>query len=356
MEDELPTFVDSTMLTCARGCLQKFYNEFVLGLRPARVSIDLHAGGVFASTIEAVHRLVWEQELPFPEALIRAHGVFLREWGDFPTEEKDLKNPSRMWDCVEEYFRVFPPAMDHCKPFMMEGTVTSEFSFAIPLEPAIERANWTSGTTAWPRHPVTGEPFLYSGRADMLGSYKNRIAIRDEKTASKLDSNWSEKWDLRAQFMGYCWAAQQGGLDCDTVIVRGVIPYKAQRPKIVEAIKFFPRWQIDRWVSTTRATLWRIVDAWHNDDWEFNLGDTCTQYGNCPFMPLCTIPDEQRENWRSTYTVRRWNPLNRNPLDLSPSSSAAKTAPNGSPSTSTPAPVPTTGSSTPVTDAASTVG
>lgn len=309
----LPPIVDATMLTCARSCMQRFYNEFVLGLRPAHISIDLHAGGVTASTIEAVHRGVWEQGLPFDDALARGHGVFIREWGDFPTSDDDLKTPARMWEAIEEYFHLYPPLMDHCQPYWVNGKATSEFSFAIPLD-----------LPGWPLHPVSGDPFIYTGRADMLGTYKGRPCIRDEKTGSKLDRNWSEKWDLRAQFQGYCWAAQHGGIDCDTVIVRGIIPYKKQIPRCPEAIKFYPRWQIDRWFETTRRTLCQIVQAWKEGYWEYNLGDSCTQFGSCSFMSLCTIPEEQRENWRSNYAVRRWNPLDRNPIK------SAEPVPSGS--------------------------
>jgi hypothetical protein len=303
MEAILPSIVDSTMLTAARGCLQKYYNEFVLGLRPARLSLDLHAGGVFASTIETIHREVWDKGEPFQVALARGHGTFIQQWGDFPTEDTDLKTPGRMWECVEKYFKLYPPSMDHVQPFYINGRATSEFSFAIPLD-----------LPGFPLHPITFEPFIYTGRADLLGTYKTRICIRDEKTGSKVESNWSEKWDLRAQFQGYCWAAQHSGLDCDTVIIRGIIPYKTKEPAILEAVKFYPRWQIDRWLDETRRTICDIVAAWNEGHWRFNLGDTCTQYGNCPFMPLCTIPDEQRDNWRSNYRVKRWNPLERNPI------------------------------------------
>ena len=41
----LPGYIDATMTTCFRSCPRKFYDEFVLGLRPPGLSIDLHAGG-----------------------------------------------------------------------------------------------------------------------------------------------------------------------------------------------------------------------------------------------------------------------------------------------------------------------
>lgn len=326
-DPELPIFVDSTMLSCARSCLQKFYNEFVLGLRPGRKSIDLHAGAVFASTLEHFHRSVWDQGKPQDEAIARAHLHFIQEWGDFQSEKETPKTPDNMWDALVDYIYTYPPLMDHVQPYRVDGKSTCEFTFAIPL-----------ALPGFPLHPVTNEPFIYCGRADLLGSYKGRVCIRDEKTTNRLDSNWTEKWDLRAQFMGYCWAAQQGGLDCDTVVIRGIIIYKEKKPRQVEAIKFYPKWQIDRWLEVTRRTLIEIVSAWKEGYWQYNLGDACTQYGNCAFLPLCTIPPDQREVWTSNYLVSRWNPLLRDPVattaltgpETAPSPDAATTQPESS--------------------------
>mgnify|MGYP001602316755 CR=1 FL=1 len=88
------------------------------------------------------------------------------------------------------------------------------------------------------------------------------------------------------------------------------------------------------------APLWRLTRCWQEDYWDFNLGTSCTNYGGCKFVDRCTSKDPNSFN--SSYVVKRWNPLNRNPISvplagrplaeivaggvpLSPSSAAART-------------------------------
>jgi hypothetical protein len=103
----LQPYIDSTMITCFRSCPRKFYNEFVLGLRPPGISIDLHAGGVFASAVEEVYRQIWEQDKPLDLALMLAQAKFFTEWGDVeaPEWKRTAKTKDRMWEAVESYFQ-----------------------------------------------------------------------------------------------------------------------------------------------------------------------------------------------------------------------------------------------------------
>jgi len=288
------------MMTCFRSCPQKYYKEFILGLRPATTSIDLHAGAVFSSTLERFYREVWEGGAPDGVALGRAHQTFMREWGDFTMPAKDTpKTPENMWEAVCDYIRTYPPHTDHVRPYFIDTRPTFEFSFAIPLE-----------APEFPRHP-SGDPFVYCGRADLLGQYKGLPVIRDEKTAGRLETNWAEKWDLRAQFLGYCWAARQSGLPVDTVIVRGIIITKTLIRQ-VEAIKIYSDHLIDLWYKQLVRDMHRLRRCWDDGWWDFNLGDTCTAYGSCAFLPMCQSAHPER--WASNYVVKRWNPLDRNPV------------------------------------------
>jgi len=93
----------------------------------------------------------------------------------------------------------------------------------------------------------------------------------------------------------------------------------------VEAVKIYPQTLIDRWAEQLRRDLLRIRDSWIEGYWDYNLGDTCTSYSHCPFIPLCSSASPS--NWYDLFEVKRWNPLNRNP------STAVKTAPTGNPTT-----------------------
>lgn len=296
----LPSHIDSTMISCFRTCPRKFYHEFILGLRPAETSIDLHAGSCFATALEAVYTAFHADKLPLEVALSKGRAAFFVSWGDFeiPTWKKTTKTSDHVWLAVEDYFKTYPPITDHIQPYMERNKPTTEYSFSIPLE------------DGFPLHPVSGDPFLYSGRFDMLGQYQGRPLPRDEKTAGKLESNWAEKWDLRGQFIGYVWACQQGGLDVDSCAVRGVILTKEIQQ--VEAIKVYSNDLISRWYDQLRRDVRRLAACWREGYFDFNFAESCTMYGNCAFMVPCTSATP--ENWYQQYVVRRWNPVLKNPI------------------------------------------
>lgn len=297
----LPAYIDSTMLSTFRACPQKFFVEFGLGLRPAETSIDLHAGACFSATLERFYQEHYFNGCDTTTALARAYATFTSDWGDFIIrKEKHPKTPENMWAAVESYIDKYPPGFDTVQPYFTSGVPSFEFSFAIPLD-----------FPDFPVHPVSGDPFIYTGRFDMFGRWNGLPAVRDEKTAQRLESNWAEKWDLRSQFLGYCWALQHSGIPCHTVVVRGVI-ITSKEIRQVEAIKQYPQFLIDRWFTQLRRDLIRLVDCHRAGHWDYNLGDSCTAYSHCPFMPLCSSPHP--ENWYSGYKVQRWNPLLRNPI------------------------------------------
>lgn len=308
----LPLNVDATIVNTFRSCPMRMYNEFVLGLRPKAKSIHLHAGGCFSKGIEATGRNLHEQKKPLAESLKLAHLDFAKEWGTVEVPDEEAKSYVKVWNAVEQYFVEYPPISDRVQPLFVTGQSTFEHSFAIPLEPCSDKPWGESGVDpCFPFHP-NGGPFLYSGRFDMLGLLDGKIpCVRDEKTASQQEHYWSDKWNLRSQFMGYVWACQQHGLSLDTVIVRGVILTKKSPPRFPQAIKTYSKLQIDRWYEQLRRDLWRIRRAWDEGYWDYNFGETCTNYGLCPYMTMCL--SRNPENWHSDFKIERWNPVAANP-------------------------------------------
>jgi len=322
------------MMTAFASCAKKFHTEFVLGLRPPTPSVDLHAGICSAKAIEIVQRGVWHEGLPFHEALMRGHAAFVCEWGDFQAEKETSKTLDNTWSAIELYFATFPPERDHVQPYYdVKGRSTNEFSFAIPLEPAIpyeryaSRGSWANDPTeacSWhadghhyfPLHPVTREPFLWCGRFDLLGILHGKHpCVRDEKTSGRLMGNWADSWNLRRQFLGYHWACHSLGIPVEYTVARGIIirspTAKAGKGnEIVEAQKPYSRQLIAKWHEQTRRDLWRMVKCWEEEYWDFNLGEACTQYGLCPFMDLCE--SHLPENFYDNFIVHRWSPIKEN--------------------------------------------
>lgn len=330
MTPELPLNIDSTMISCFRSCPKKFYEEFVLGLRPSAVSIDLHAGACFASALENVYRGVYTEKLDQNRALLRAFALYMDQWGDPEITKDTPKSRERVWEAVEEYFRTWGVLTDPVQPYILaSGEPSYEFTFAIPLEPANALFHFETGASgnplvreghavkvkadesnSFPQHP-SGTPFFYSGRLDMLGRWGEKIVCRDEKTTTSIGASWESQWDLRSQFMGYVWACQQSGLDVDTVCVRGVGILKTKFT-MVDAFKSFPKHKIDRWYEQLRRDLWRIRRCWDEGYWDYNFADACSSYGGCVFREICGSPEPDR--WRKSFTVRRWNPTVKNPV------------------------------------------
>lgn len=305
-EAVLPSYIDSTMLTCFRACHRKFQWEFIYGLRPGQKSIDLHAGGCFASAIERVYKEVWTRGRPLDEALRIAHLAYLLEWGDFEIPElyKGSKTLDHMWWCVETYFEKWHPKTDHIQPYFdAKGNPTFETTFAIPLD-----------FPGFPKHPVSGDPFIYSGRTDALGTFLGRPIIRDEKSGA-ITAGWSAKWDMRAQFIGYIWAHNILGVKVDTVAVRGINPLKTE-VKTEEAIKQYSDLIVDRWFEQLRRDLIKLVECWNSGYFDYDFGDACTAFNKlCTFADLCRMQEETIPNFMPTYRVVRWNPLKVNPVE-----------------------------------------
>lgn len=298
---QLPQHIDSTMTSCFRSCPRKFYDEFVLGLRPPGLSIDLHAGGAFAHTLDVVRRETFLSGRSLQEALLRGHAAFQIYWGDFeiPDGKKTTTRPERVWEAVESYFAMYPPLSDHIQPYFVDGKPTFEFTFAIPLE-TIDPAK------PWPLHPVTGDPFLYSGRFDLLGEYMGLPIVCDDKTSGTGHyANWSEKWDLRGQFIGYTWAAKELGIPADSCAVRG-IGILMRSIEHAEAIKPYSDDLRAKWLEQLRRDLWRIVKMWNDNYFDYNFAESCTAYGNCIFSTACQSSNP--DAWLSNFEVRRWNP------------------------------------------------
>lgn len=319
----LPLYIDSTMLTAFRSCPRKFYLEFCRGLRSGDgVSIDLHCGGCLAHALETVYNLIHLDGMSFERAMTLASVQFEIDWGDVePTWRYSTakgkehlkvysspKTKERTWEVIEEFFKLFPPVFDHIQPLFIANAPTVEFTFAIPL---------TQETLGYPvpLHP-SGDPFLYSGRIDFLGRYGKTILPLDHKTGKYQDEHWTEKWDMRSQFIGYVWACEQLGLPVrGNYAVRGIIIQKEQC-SFPEAIKSIPHARTERWKGQLVRDLHRLVDCWKSGYFDYDFGETCTSYGLCQYFHACRAEDE--ELWLKDMKPRFWNPLAKNPVAETP--------------------------------------
>jgi hypothetical protein len=289
-----PLGIDSTTLGTFRSCPQKAFRSYMEHWKPKSDSVHLIAGGAFADGIEAARRAFYEQGLPSEDAEAIGLMALLKKYGDFECPPESAKSPERMSGALEFYFANYPLASDPAQPIVLpNGTRGIEFSFAQPLDV---------------RHPVTGDPILYTGRSDMIADFAGGVYIFDEKTASSLGPSWSRQWDMRSQFTGYCWAAREIGLRPAGVVVRGVSILKTKY-ETQQAITYRSGYEIDRWLEQTNRDVERMIECWRSGYWDYNLDHACAEYGGCVFASqVCKSPNP--ETWLEAYFEKRvWDPL-----------------------------------------------
>lgn len=330
-----PHAIDSTMLATFRSCPQKFFRQYVQHWKPKAESVHLVAGGAFASGIEAARRAFYEgigfhKEWFYEEndiigisttpvegwecrkvmhdveagnqQVAEAIGLqaLIEHYGDFECPPDSAKSLERTCGALEFYFQNYPLGADGMEPVLMaSGKRGIEFSFAEPLPFA---------------HPVSGDPILYTGRADAIMHFANGIYVVDEKTASSLGASWSRQWEMRAQFTGYCWACRQAGIEPAGTIIRGVSILKTKYDT-QQAITYRAPWEIDRWLQQTLRDLERMVQMWRDDWYDYALDHACAEYGGCSMLQICKSQDP--ESWLPMYFEQRvWDPLLREEMTL----------------------------------------
>lgn len=288
-----------------RKCERSFFYKYILRRIPPGKNDHLIAGASYAKGLETFrtnyYNTDFHPELPNEEreekALIEGFKVLTKEYGDFdPPSEKSTKTWLNTIFALCNYVEEWPPWEDHLHPFNPEGNEPSvEFSFAIPI-----------GIN----HPETGEPILYAGKFDMLAETEGGLlAVEDDKTTGSLGVHFTEKWKLDSQITGYVWAAEQFGYNVSgRAYIRGVALLKT-KIEYLEVPCLRQRFLIDNWYKQLLFDISRMIDCWHHDYWDFDYGESCSSYGGCPFIELCSIPNPL--DWiDSDFVENEWSPLN----------------------------------------------
>lgn len=310
-----PHTIDSTMLATFRSCPQKMFRSYVQHWKPKAESVHLVAGGAFAKGIEAARQAFFEGRLQEGNSELNYEGdirgnrelaegvgitALMKAYGDFQCPSDSAKSLERTAGALEFYFENYPLGADGCTPIhYADGRRGIEFSFAEPLST---------------RHPITGNPILYTGRADMVADFAGGVYVVDEKTTSSLGASWGRQWEMRAQFTGYCWACQQVGINPSGVLVRGVSILKTKYDTL-QHVTTRTQYEIDRWKEQTERDLARMVQMWEAGYWDYALDHACAEYGGCSMLQICKSDDP--ETWLPMYFEQRvWDPLARKELTV----------------------------------------
>ena len=291
-----PSVFDATLVRDFRSCPHKFFLSRLLGLQPNAPSIHLHAGKVFARGQEVYRKTFYgsgAKKRDANHALAKATIAMINEWGEEDYWLDHAKSLPNIILALEASFDEYPASTDIIHPLMVDGEPAVEFNFVLPIPDLF--------------HPETNEPILYTGRFDMFAEYQGLLWVEDDKTATSLGASWHKQWALRSQFTGYCWGAKSYGMAVAGAIIRGTGILKTKFT-FEQAISPRADWEIERWLIQTKRDIQRAMQLWEEGYWDYNLDESCNDYGGCTFKSLCTKPNP--ENWiEPDFRVEFWNPL-----------------------------------------------
>lgn len=296
-----PLVWDNTMRASFVDCPQRFWWEYGEHFKSRYPNIHLHAGKAWAAALEAARRAFYSGEgYDVTTAMAMGLEVLIAQYGDFECPPWAMnKSLPRLMDAFRYYRHAFPFDQDPVQPYRKkDGSPMVEFSFALPLHPDL-------------LHPVTGEPIIYSGRADMIATYAGALSIYDDKTTGSLGEKWGNQWIRRSQFSGYAWAAREYGIPVSQIIVRGIGILKTE-VKHAQSITVRLPHHIEEWKAQAIRDIGRAITSWREGHWDRNLADACSSFGGCQFIQPCMSRKEETISWlESNFDRRVWNPLTR---------------------------------------------
>lgn len=298
---DFPLVWNDSLRSAFVSCPTAAYWEFFLHYKSKAPNIHLHAGKAWASALETARLAYYGDNLPADEAQALGLQRLILDYGDFVAPERGsgaTKSLDRLIEAFSYYFTAFPLATDPVQPYRArDGSPMVEFNFALPID---EKRLL---------HPVTGEPILFAGRADMVATYAGSLSIYDDKTTSQLGMNWAAQWNRRSQFSAYAWAARAYGIPISQVVVRGIAVLKTTINH-AQAITIRTPHHVAEWHEQVVRDVLRAIECWKEGYYDVNLSEACCSYGGCMFQQPCMSANP--EPWlEGQFEKRIWNPVDR---------------------------------------------
>lgn len=264
-------------------------------LQRGETSIHLISGGAFAKGLEVVRKSYFDKGLSFEESFSLGSAALIGAYGNVePHPKYGAKNVWNLIGAMEYYFKTWPIDRIILPNKRPDGIHEIEYNFVLPIP----------NTT----HPNHGGPILYCGRFDMVGKHENGMLLgEDDKTTTQLGESWFNRWRLSNQLIGYTWGAQEHGFPLGGFNIRGVSLLKHSYGS-ADAVVMIGRGRVKLFLENLQKTVNRMVRSYTNNEWEYDLGGSCSAYGGCDYLPLCEASDP--EDWiEPNYVVNEWNPL-----------------------------------------------
>lgn len=296
---EFPSVWNNSMYQAFLTCPRSFALGDLYSFRyPAR-NVNLVAGGAFASGLEAYRKAWFLDNLPSEECEAAGLAALIQAYPEPEEFSHTGKSLPRMLDALEFYFSQFSISSDHLTPFFLGDTPMIEANFIKPFPDIV--------------HPTSGEPILFTGRADMIVSrgYNSRPAIYDDKTFSQLGPKWINQWAMAPQFSGYIWACRDYIPNLSQAIIRGICITKAGNLSHAEVPISRSDWEISLWLTQIQKDISRAISMWESGYWDYRLGVGCDgKYGECTYKIACSHPSPD-STLQTNFVRKVWNPITR---------------------------------------------
>lgn len=272
MKPPFPAVIDNSMMSDFRLCGQKANLGYFQHWKKVTGNVHLVAGAAYACGLEEARTCFFQKGMSEPDSIAYGLLALVESYGDYTGGEDTSKSFANLCAGFEYYFSRYPLTQERFIPITTRsGSLGVEFSFAEPLDIL---------------HPETGEPLLYSGRFDVLGTFNNSLFGLDDKTCSQLGATWVNQWNMHSQFTGYAWGARRAGYDLKGFLIRGLCFLK-NGFSTAEALTYRPEMQVDRWYAQLLWDIQRMIDMWKSDRWSFSYDSACNMYSGCQFREVC---------------------------------------------------------------------
>lgn len=289
---------DSTSLSALKECPRKYYYSIVLGYQPKRRSFHLDFGIFYHEALEAYDRAKANGADHDSACVAAVRRALTSSW------DPGLARPWISGDNYKNRYTLIRTIVWYLEQFADDPIETIILSNGTPAVELSFRYNFPHSFES------VGEPAIFCGHLDRLGSIGGGLWVVDRKTTQHaIDDNYFARYTPDNQMSGYSVA----GKIVYNIPVQGVIVDAAQ---VLVTFSRFRRGfanrtqsQLDEWVRDTQyymeqAEIYATRNYWPQND------KSCFNYGGCPYREICARSPEVRERWlEAGFTKRIWDPL-----------------------------------------------
>jgi hypothetical protein len=252
--------------------------------------------------------------IPNAERLARAQNAISEGWSsEMPAD--DYRTKDKCITVMREYAATYPS-----ETWTVVRGATGpmvEIPFCLPLGAYLECLECHAATSVARNNPETStchicnsdrEPIEYGGIMDGVITHSGMNYVLEHKSTSMLGDFYFQQFLLSGQVSGYCWGADNLGLDniqgC-YINVCGV--YRKGETKFQRQPAARQAEQIVKWRKDVITKCNAIARARRTGEWDYSP-KACTMYAGCEFLPVHSLPQEadQQRVLHSDFVVKPW--------------------------------------------------